>query len=527
MSLRTRILLLFGAALAALLAVASASARWVVLDSFERLEQREVERNAQRLLAAVDGDLQQLGGATRDWAAWDDLYTYAQTGSAAFVRENLDLEATYANNKLNLLGVFNTSGKAMYLRAYDFRRSAPLVTPPALLRTHLAPDSPLLRHTSADDATTGLLQFDGGVLLLSAQPILHNDRQGPILGTLVWARYLDGATVQELAERTLLHASAFSPHAPDLPADVVQALTTTTSGTKQVLSTPLDTQRVAGYGLLCDTDNQPALLLRVVEPREVYGTGQATALLVLALVGGSGLLLGSLMAWSVDRAVLGRVALLHQQIQQVTATGDVATQVDVTGADELAGLGRAFNRMLTTLHDENQRRSHYQQELEHLASVDPLTGLLNRRAFAELTETALLAAKAEGVQFALLMVDLDYFKAVNDRQGHQAGDETLRLVAGVLRAALRGQDLVARVGGDEFAAVLPGVGRLAAHEAGSRLLERLAAQLDGHDGLTVTASVGVAVYPQHGVTLAELMVQADRALYRAKASGRNQVADPP
>ncbi|MGZ4668922.1 MAG: diguanylate cyclase domain-containing protein [Blastococcus sp.] len=160
--------------------------------------------------------------------------------------------------------------------------------------------------------------------------------------------------------------------------------------------------------------------------------------------------------------------------------------------------------------------------IEELAYTDPLTGLPNRRRLEEQVETAIWEARSGSDAVALLFVDLNGFKAVNDRLGHAAGDELLQTVAGTLRARLRRHDLLARLGGDEFLVALLGLDpATAAHEA-HRVAEELTAAvrppvLLRGEAVTVGASVGVSVYPEDGEEFADLLHAADLSMYAHKA----------
>jgi diguanylate cyclase (GGDEF)-like protein len=178
--------------------------------------------------------------------------------------------------------------------------------------------------------------------------------------------------------------------------------------------------------------------------------------------------------------------------------------------------------------DELEAR--YQMRLAEGALLDPLTGLYNRRHFEERLASELAAAQRHGRPVSLLMCDVDHFKAINDAHGHLAGDEALKMVAFVLRGAVRKEDVLARYGGEEFVVVaretaLEGAQSLA--ERIRRAVERSRCAWQGHDlGVTVsigvTVSVGAAEFVS-GKTERELIEGADRALYLAKEAGRNRV----
>ena len=169
-----------------------------------------------------------------------------------------------------------------------------------------------------------------------------------------------------------------------------------------------------------------------------------------------------------------------------------------------------------------QTRRLREQLVEH-ATRDPLTGLFNRRSME--AELAPVLRRAGGPPFALLLFDLDHFKAINDLHGHAAGDQVLRDVAGVLRGAVRRDDMVCRWGGEELLVVLVNCPVANARIRADALREAIAGRYEGGGGPVprVTASVGVACFNGETDTLDAMVQTADAALYRAKAEGRNRV----
>jgi diguanylate cyclase (GGDEF)-like protein/PAS domain S-box-containing protein len=165
----------------------------------------------------------------------------------------------------------------------------------------------------------------------------------------------------------------------------------------------------------------------------------------------------------------------------------------------------------------------YEQQLEYLANHDPLTRLLNRRAFAHELTGHMERAGRYGPNGALVLLDLDKLKYVNDTFGHTAGDELLLAVAGALGERLRASDTLARLGGDEFGVLLPQAGQKAAQHVTGTLLETIR-ELEPPGLRSVTASAGIALFHGSGSTDDEMMVRADRAMYEAKEQGGNGAA---
>jgi len=164
-----------------------------------------------------------------------------------------------------------------------------------------------------------------------------------------------------------------------------------------------------------------------------------------------------------------------------------------------------------------------QEKLKEMAFHDELTGLPNRRLFQEEMEQTIKEAKRRHRKCALLYMDIDKFKWVNDQLGHNIGDKLLKKFGERVRSCLRESDILARQGGDEFLVLLPEIyDEENARHCAERIVESLQQPWSiGENTFTTTSSIGIAVYPKDGLTMDELMTNADCALYEAKKNGRN------
>lgn len=164
-------------------------------------------------------------------------------------------------------------------------------------------------------------------------------------------------------------------------------------------------------------------------------------------------------------------------------------------------------------------------EAERRAQIDPLTGVLNRRSLVERLDAACQRAQARGLPIALLFIDLDHFKLINDSFGHPAGDACLRAIIPPIHAELRQSDVIGRYGGEEFVVILSSADAAAAIPIAQRILERVAeVRVDGFGSpIRLTCSIGIATSDTLGVWGEHLIAHADAAVYVAKRSGRNQV----
>jgi diguanylate cyclase (GGDEF)-like protein/PAS domain S-box-containing protein len=182
----------------------------------------------------------------------------------------------------------------------------------------------------------------------------------------------------------------------------------------------------------------------------------------------------------------------------------------------------ALNRTVQALEQKVREKEEAEARIQRLAHFDALTGLPNRVLLEDRARQALSASRRQGTSLAVMFLDLDQFKAVNDALGHRVGDAVLVELAQRLKRVVRDQDTVARLGGDEFVLLLPGGDAAAAAEVASRVLAvaQEPYQVEGHE-LTVTPSLGIALAPGDGMDLNALSRAADTAMYRAKAEGRN------
>lgn len=218
---------------------------------------------------------------------------------------------------------------------------------------------------------------------------------------------------------------------------------------------------------------------------------------------------------------------LSTAMRNVTSEERFDAQVSVRGSEDIAQVVVGFNRMLSELQQRDREKREAEAKLQHMALVDELTGLPNRRLLSDRLSQSLRAAARDGRMLALLYIDLDGFKPVNDSLGHRIGDLLLKQVAERLQTRARGSDTLARIGGDEFTLILSRIHSKAdAEKVAASLLEALTSpfQIDGQ-GIRIGASIGISLFPEHGRDGDELLQQADFAMYAAKRSGKNRIVE--
>ncbi|MFC5459853.1 GGDEF domain-containing protein [Massilia niabensis] len=272
-----------------------------------------------------------------------------------------------------------------------------------------------------------------------------------------------------------------------------------------------------------------ALLLACAAPTAGFGQPQLMAV-VSTVMGVGSLLVGAVLlhprlpeATSLQRligandAVFGGALALWGVIAMLDAAPAPWLQVLAYVAGYMLLIVNGFGFLLMSKERDDAR-------MERLATTDDLTGLLNRRAFFARADAARMLAQRQGQPIALLMLDIDHFKQINDRFGHATGDEALLKFSTACCATLREYDILGRLGGEEFALVLPDTGLAGAHGAAERLRQEVmkTCVLTCGNHYTMTVSIGLVVIdPEEDLPSA--LARADHALYQAKHAGRNRV----
>jgi len=271
------------------------------------------------------------------------------------------------------------------------------------------------------------------------------------------------------------------------------------------------------WGVVAEKDRVTAYSA-IIRLRNVTLTLISTILLAIGL---SAYLLGLTIVRPLGRLTQGATRV---------SGGDLDVDLPIHGRSEVSYMTMVFNEMVARLRrfrDENvainQELRERNDELRRLSITDSLTGLYNRTQLPESLARELARSQRHGHSFSLLMIDIDHFKRFNDTHGHQAGDDLLRSVAGVLKNSLRSCDLAARYGGEEFLILLTETDP----EGARTFAEKLRGSVEGlrfHGETAVTISIGVASFPDNGDDVESIIRQADDALYDCKRQGRNRVA---
>ena len=245
--------------------------------------------------------------------------------------------------------------------------------------------------------------------------------------------------------------------------------------------------------------------------------------LFIALIITSSILLTFKYFKVLSRDILIPISQLNKSTTEIIKTKTLNTEVKVYNNDEIGLLAKNFNIMIKELSKYHEELSKQKDLLSYKANHDELTDLPNRALFNDRLSVAINKADRNAGAIAVFFLDIDYFKQINDKYGHDVGDEILKRFAIRLESCLRAEDTLARIGGDEFMIILEENENLTTSTTvANKILESMKEPIKlGESELMLATSIGIAIYPSDASTASELVKNADLAMYRAKEAGRN------
>lgn len=330
--------------------------------------------------------------------------------------------------------------------------------------------------------------------------------------------------------RLLVSSTPPTPQPLKIPIDTAQGAST--SPNQSVASIEYISYRnKAVVGMTAPIPSTGWVMVAEMEKKKAYAEIAKLRRVTLLVVSGLMLSIG-MLAYVFGHRLVRPVRRLSNEVTGV-ASGNLDVDIPVTGLSEVSYLTQVFNHMVASLRhnrDElstaNNALRKTNEELHQISITDGLTGLINRKHIMELFAREVGRSMRYNHELAVLMLDIDYFKKINDTYGHQVGDTVLRQLAESLRGSVRDSDHLGRYGGEEFLAILPDSGVHSAVVTAERIRRNIGRlQLtNGQDTFSVTVSIGVAAVPTDGQDVESILGEADNALYQAKAAGRNRVA---
>ncbi|WP_025028739.1 sensor domain-containing diguanylate cyclase [Caldalkalibacillus mannanilyticus] len=440
----------------------------------------------------------------------DDTYYFIEDLNENYISSNLSDE-TFINNRFHFMIYLDQFGDIKFHKNFGADTPIDQRKYDELLTVILFSD--FFKELKGIESTHGILPLSMGQVLFAAQPIAMSQGQGEPRGTLIIGRLLNQEEVERIATATNL----------DIEIKYLgQRETAEFTEDPQYLSSiptiiQVNQDLITGKALLEDAYGQDTVEITIRMPRDVFHEGVKSVNSLIISIVLTGIVITLTTIFLLEKVILSRLMALAANVSNIRKSKDLSSRVPITGEDEISHLEEEFNKMMSSLEKS-------QQKMKHSAYHDALTGLPNRLLFYERLNQLIANAEQEGKLLAVIFIDLDKFKEINDSLGHDYGDALLRKVAEGLRNSVREGDVISRIGGDEFTVILSHIESNGEVEVISqRILAELVTpyQIKG-ESLMVSASLGISFYPTDCEDAEGLLKKADQAMYASKNKGGNQ-----
>lgn len=509
--------------------------------SYVDLEQRAVTDQLARTLEILTIHGKYVENLVFDWAYWDDTWSYAQGKNDGFYDENLS-EGYLGTLGFDFVIILDRDGNAVFEEGYSDRQGT--IDPFANILPSGTPDA-LLKTKRSEDYVTGFILTARGPALVTSSAIFRYDGGGSSAGHLILGRLVNEDLLQNISKSALSKVDLLPADRDTIPDEFQSAMDELFIRGAEYAMVRMDDHLYA-MTLLKSVDEQPIAVLRVVIETEITALGEESLHVSLAILLLAALVITVCLWISLQGMMVSPIERLTTILRELDQSSDSkGSRHQLSGAkkalghwrdsmsfkargDEIGELVGAFQQLSTSLDNATSR-------VWRLAHVDGLTGLANRRLFIERLTDEIEQAKSQSTQVAVLFLDLDDFKQINDQLGHRAGDDVLAEFASRLKLLLQTpeaidehsedkiSDLPARIGGDEFVIMLSESNfGMRATDIAANIIQAASTPFEvAGESLTIGASVGLAIFPEDGDTVNMLLQNADTAMYEAKRQGKN------
>lgn len=477
----------------------------VMLHRFETIERADLTDHMTRTQNTIQEKIDRLEKIAFDWGVWDDTYTFIADYNEKYHEANLVADV-FTNLEISAMIFINDQGQIIHAEAKN--NSTGELEPPTAALLDFVKDSQVSLNTNPGFILKGIINLPEGPMLIATSPILPSDGNGPVKGNILMAFMIDQAYVTALKEQLKL----------DLTIEPI--LLSTSATQPEIKITTLDRDHIQAKSVLVDLLGNPAIRVIITATRETYNVGREGVFLAGAfifLISGICIII---LSFFMNMHFLTKLDYITSTVDKIGSDKDFSVRLKMSiSHDEFSVVIGEINGMLDeleTVHKEN----------EFNANHDALTGLPNRRLLQELMTHSLYQSQRNGAKLALLFLDLDDFKIINDTKGHDFGDEVLKQVAIRLSDSLRKSDILARIGGDEFIVLLENVENSdQVKKAAEKILTcfKEVFTIKGHDFI-ISTSIGISLYPEDGNDAVTLIKRADLALYQTKVIGKSRYA---
>lgn len=494
MKLKTKSLLVVGFFMLLFLGLLLTTIRPILLEDAIKLDETNIQRELDIINNQMISTMGMIKRTNLDWSVWDDTYLYIKGDYPEFPEVNLQ-KATFENTMLNFMIYLDDKNQLVHQVGYNHEKKEFLTLGKEFYKEYL----PVVQ--SKNNEKTHLITTEYGLIVTSFEPVYLSSGEGRSAGTLIVGMIINEQFIEELGKRINIRLTLKEVNMPFSRRTKVEVI---------------NDQKIKGSLFLKDYNENKVYEISYVNNRNYYiqkrsGVNQLSLYIFLTSITTVFLIL-----YLLNRFIVSRIGNLSLQLKHIQDNKEIRLRVisNKESKDELSDLENSINAMLESLEKKHN-------EIVNLAYYDPLTMLPNRYY---LNDKFHKLVEKNQHKVAILFLDLDGFKRINDSLGHEIGDRLLFSVSDRIAPLIsKREGIFSRFGGDEFVIVV----NYSQIEDLKMLVQDILIEAGKENQLRtyktfVTASIGVSIYGQDGTSLNELLQKADIAMYEAKRKGKNQ-----
>ena len=481
----------------------------ILLSNYEKIEDNSIISNMERANNAMNEEIDKLSDFVNDYSAWNDSYTFIKDKNKEYLYSNFSRYTSFKRFRINFIIYTDKDGKVILSKSFNLNsnKEEPLSEKAEREIILKAQGLSVIKHS---ESIKGVTEINNIPIILATEPITTTDGRKASGGHIIAGRYLDAKQISLLSSRVKV----------DLSMEKYNKKTELHKNIRWINNIAIENvnkDSVISYKILADIENNPYLVIKINVVREIYRQAvKSITYFVIIVILISLSFLGIVLIY-LNKAVAKRIMRMNTIIYNIRDTKDLTMRIKENGNDEIASLAAGFNNMIDEL-------GKYSDKILELANQDMLTGLPNRKMIMDNIKSTICKMRKHGGKFAILFIDLDDFKRVNDSLGHDAGDALIQNVGYGLKNIISSEDVVARIGGDEFIILQKDIMNSVSEAENLAIrIRNVLKESFIHRGneLNTAVSIGISIYPDDGVDIPSLIKKSDIAMYEAKKNGGN------
>ena len=369
MTLNLKALLIVGFTVFLLVLMLYVPSRFLFMASFVEIEDQDAREHVQRILGALDNELDLMDTLANDWATWDDTYQYMADEQPDYIQSNM-ADDTFIAARLNFIILYDASGRMRYGKGFNLQKEEEN-TVPQTLKQYLDENPRIVRFEDTGSHARGIIALPEEIVLFASRPIVTSNGEGPVRGALTMARYWNDEMRARVSSMTNMPLQAYDIDDEAMPPDFVEAAKAL-SKARPVLIQRDNDEYLAAFALVQDIQGNPCLLLKTEMARDIYGQAQVTMTYFLVAITVIGLLVCLLVYLLLKGLVVRPLESLAGDVREVGTTAKSDARVRVRGNDEIAFLARSINGMLDNLAHAQRELLQSQEHIKTLRGIVPI-----------------------------------------------------------------------------------------------------------------------------------------------------------